>query len=104
MASRRSHAPTNNQQIEYELWGSWYKVTYYSSAKRDLFMKPTASCEAAQLWVRAKPPPKYSSPKGDRRFPYDVEEDSRSRFAEPREGGEDCLSHSCAPSELAVGF
>ena len=67
-------------------------------------MKPTASCEAAQLWVRAKPPPKYSSPKGDRRFPYDVEEDSRSRFAEPREGGEDCLSHSCAPSELAVGF
>ena len=49
-------------------------------------MKPTASCEAAQLWVRAKPPPKYSSPKGDRRFPYDVEEDSRSRFAEPRVG------------------
>ena len=28
-------------------------------------MKPTASCEAAQLWVRATPPPKYSSPKGD---------------------------------------
>ena len=51
-------------------------------------MKPTASCEAAQLWVRATPPPKYSSPKGDRRFPYDVEEDSRSRFAEPREGEE----------------
>ena len=39
MASRRSHAPTNNQQIEYELWGSWYKVTYYSSAKRDLYQE-----------------------------------------------------------------
>ena len=51
--------------------------------------KPTASCEAAPLWVRASPPSKYSSPKGDRRFPYDVEDDSRSRFAEPREGGED---------------
>ena len=30
----------------------------------------------------------YSSPKGDWRFPYDVEEDSRSRFAELREGEE----------------
>ena len=67
-------------------------------------MKPTASCEAAQLWVRATPPPKYSSPKGDWCIPYDVEDDdSRSRFAEPRDGDE-CLSHSCAPSELAVGF
>ncbi len=28
-------------------------------------MKPTASCEAAQLWVRASPPSKYSSQKGD---------------------------------------
>ena len=79
MASRRSHAPTNDQQIEYEL-----RVPQSGT----YVMKPTASCEAAQLWVRAKPPPKYSSPKGDRRFPYDVEEDSRSRFAEPREGEE----------------
>ena len=28
-------------------------------------MKPTASCGAAQLWVHATSPPKYSSPKGD---------------------------------------
>ena len=27
-------------------------------------MKPTASCEAAPLWVRASPPSKYSSPEG----------------------------------------
>ena len=49
-------------------------------------MKPTASCEAAQLWVRATPPPKYSSPEGDLHILYDIEDDSRSRFAEPREG------------------
>ena len=44
------------QQIEYELQVP-QSGTYT--------MKPTASCEAAQLWVRATPPPKYSSPKGD---------------------------------------
>ena len=71
------HAPTDNQQIEDELWVP-RSGTY--------IMKPTASCEAAQLWVRASPPSKYSSPKGDRRIPYDVEDDSRSRFAEPRKG------------------
>ena len=49
-------------------------------------MKPTASCEAAPLWVRASPPSKYSSPKGDLHILYDIEDDSRSRFAEPREG------------------
>ena len=49
-------------------------------------MKPTASCEAAQLWVRATPLPKYSSPKGDLHILYDIEDDSRSRFAEPGEG------------------
>ncbi|MBD9246098.1 MAG: hypothetical protein EGQ52_03420 [Prevotella sp.] len=48
MASRRSHAPTNDQQIEYELQVP-RSGTY--------IMKPTASCEAAQLWVRATHPP-----------------------------------------------
>jgi len=56
MASRRSHAPTNDQLIEYEL-----RVPRSGT----FHQKPTASCEAAQLWVRATPPPKYSSPKGD---------------------------------------
>ena len=56
MASRRSHAPTNDQQIEFEL-----RVPRSGT----YIMKPTASCGAAQLWVRATPPPKYSSPKGD---------------------------------------
>ena len=48
MASRRSHAPTNDQQIEYEL-----RVPRSGT----YIMKPTASCEAAQLWVRAILPP-----------------------------------------------
>ena len=74
---RRSHAPTNDQQIEYEL-----RVPRSGT----YIMKPTASCEAAQLWVRATPPPKYSSPEGDLHILYDIEDDSRSRFAEPREG------------------
>ncbi len=43
MASRRSHAPTNDKQIEYEL-----RVPRSGT----YIMKPTASCEAAQLWVR----------------------------------------------------
>ena len=48
MASRRSHAPTNDQQIEYEL-----RVPRSGT----YIMKPTASCEAAQLWVREILPP-----------------------------------------------
>ena len=43
-----SHAPTNDQQIEYEL-----RVPRSGT----YIMKPTASCEAAQLWVRAILPP-----------------------------------------------
>ena len=31
-------------------------------------------------------PPKMSSPKGDLHIPSDIEDDSRSRFAEPEEG------------------
>ena len=46
MASRRSHAPTNDQQIEYEL-----RVPRSGTYS----MKPTASCEAAQLWVQMIP-------------------------------------------------
>ena len=48
MASRRSHAPTDNQQIEYEL-----RVPRSGT----YIMKPTASCEAAQLWGDAIVPP-----------------------------------------------
>ena len=48
-------------------------------------MKPIASSEGAQLWVHKIPPPIYSSPKRDWRIQYDVEDDSRSSFVEPRE-------------------
>ena len=44
MASRRSHAPTNDLQIEYKL-----RVPQSGT----YIMKPTASCEGAPLWVRA---------------------------------------------------
>ena len=52
MASRRSHAALDSKLIESELRVPW-SGTY--------IMKPTASCEAAQLWVRANLHP-YSSP------------------------------------------
>ena len=48
MASRHSHAPTNDQQIEFELQVP-RSGTY--------IMKPTASSEGAPLWVRAILPP-----------------------------------------------
>ena len=63
MASRHSHAALDSKQIEYELQVP-RSGTY--------IMKPTASCEAAPLWVRACTSTPYSSPKGDRRIPYDV--------------------------------
>ena len=92
MASRHSHAPTH-KLIEYELWVP-RSGTY--------FMKPTASCEAAQLWVRAIPPPHivpgrgtYASTMMFRRI---VSPALRNQGMVRR------LSHSCAPSELAVGF
>ena len=75
MASRRSHAPHKRKQNEQEL-----RVPRSGT----YIMKPTASSEGAQLWVRARPSPKYSSPKGDRQ--HLVWDDSQSRFAEPREG------------------
>ena len=43
MASRHSHAPTNNQQIDNEL-----RVPRSGT----YIMKPTASSEGAQLWDR----------------------------------------------------
>ena len=56
MASRHSHAALDSKQIEYELQVP-RSGTY--------IMKPTASCEAAPLWVRACTSTPYSSPKGD---------------------------------------
>ena len=49
MASRRSHAPDERKQIEYE-----YELRIPRSGT--YIMKPTASCEAAQLWVKMIPP------------------------------------------------
>ena len=75
MASRRSHAPTNDQQIEYELRvprsGTYIMKNPLQAAKQ-------RSCGYICQ--------KMSSLKGDLCFPYIVEDDSRSRFAESRDG------------------
>ena len=66
-------------------------------------MKPTASCEAAQLWVRAILPPHIVPRRGTDASPMMLRMmvGPASRNQEWVRG---CLSHSCAPSELAVGF
>ena len=75
MASRRSHAPDERKQIEYEL-----RVPRSGT----YVMKPTASCEAAQLWVRELSNLSHKcSPKGDLHI-LDNVDDGWSRFAEPR--------------------
>ena len=75
MASRRSHAPDERKQIEYEL-----RVPRSGT----YVMKPTASCEAAQLWVRELSHLSHKcSPKGDLHI-LDNVDDGWSRFAEPR--------------------
>ena len=55
MASRRSHAALDSKLIESEL-----RVPRSGT----YIMKPTASCEAAQLWVRAISPPKLVPRRG----------------------------------------
>ena len=48
--------------------------------------KPTASCEAAQLWVRTTPPPPQKVPRsGTDISTMILRTVHRSRFAEPRE-------------------
>ncbi len=77
MASRRSHAPTNASRLSTEL-----RVPRSGT----YVMKPTASCEAAQLWVRELSHLSHKcSPEGDLHIPDNVDDDW-SRFAEPREG------------------
>ena len=94
MASRHSHAPTNDQQIEYEL-----RVPRSGT----YIMKPTASCEAAQLWVRAILPTHTVPRRGT-----DASRMMLRRIVGPASRNQErvrrCLSHSGAPSELAVGF
>ena len=95
MASRRSHAPTNNQQIEYELWVP-RSGTY--------IMKPTASGEAAQLWVRAILPPHIVPRRGTDASPMMLRMVVGPALRNQEMVRGCFLSHSCAPSELAVGF
>ena len=94
MASRHSHAPTNDQQIEFELQVP-RSGTY--------IMKPTASCEAAQLWVQYD----THTPIVPRRGPDAYRMMLRIIVGPALRNQERvrvCLSHSCAPSELAVCF
>ena len=65
-------------------------------------MKPTASCEAAPLWVRAIVPPhivpRRWTDASTMMLRMIVGPASRNQVRVGR------ISHSCAPSELAVGF
>ena len=56
MASRRGHAPTNDLQIEYELWGS---------AKRDLYNETHCKLRSSAAVGTCDTSTPYSSPKGD---------------------------------------
>ena len=54
MASRRSHAALDSKLIESEL----------RVPRSGTYIMKTHSCEAAQLWVRAIPPPKLVPRRG----------------------------------------
>ena len=75
MASRRSHAATNDQQIEFEL-----RVPRSGTYIMKTHCKLRSSAAVGTYAI------KMSSLNGDLCFPYIVEDDSRSRFAEPRDG------------------
>ena len=94
MASRRSHAPTNDQQIEYELWvprsGTFHQ-------------KPTASCKAAQLWDKHHFTLSWFREAGPTiilNIIVDVSVPLRGTIGV----GVSYCTHSCAASQLAVGF
>ena len=65
-------------------------------------MKPTASCGAAQLWVRTIPPPHIVPRRGTDASPMMFRMTVGPALR--NQGMVRRLSHSCAPSELAVGF
>ena len=75
------------------------KLLAAGSAKRDLYAKPTASREAAQLWVDKDA--RHGSPKGDLCHWLSagcVSPASRNIILSYS------YTHSCAASRLAVGF
>ena len=93
MASRRSHAPTNDLQIEYEL-----RVPRSGT----YIMKPTASSEGEQLWGHAILPLHIVHRRGT-----DISRMMLRMVVGPASRNQvrvERISHSCAPSELAVGF
>ena len=93
MASRRSHAALDSKLIESEL-----RVPRSGT----YIMKPTASCEAAQLWVREILPPHIVPRRGTDASRMMLRKVGPALRNQERVSGR--LSHSCAPSDLAVGF
>ena len=108
MASRRSPAAFHSIMLSYTrvLQGWWYIVYVALSAPcpegTRIHQKPTASSEGAQLWdIRS---PSLGSAKRDR-LPSSTSSGMRqSPFGELYLGGGVALTHSCAASQLAVGF
>ena len=76
MASRRSHAPTNASRLS---------MSCGFRGAGPISWNPLQAAKQRSCGYNMIPHP-YRSPKGDWHIHYDVEDDSRSRFAEPREG------------------
>ena len=93
MASRRSPAATNDQQIEFEL-----RVPRSGT----YIMKPTASCEAAQLWDNLHTIPWFR--KAGPTIILNIIRDASVPLRGTIWGGGVARTHSCAASQLAVGF
>ena len=68
-----------------------------------IYQKPTASSEGAQLWDK-QPSPSLGSAKRDRLSSSTSYRMCQSPFGELYLGGGVTRTHSCAASQLAVGF
>ena len=69
-----------------------------------IHQKPTASSEGAQLWDKQSSPPSLGSAKRDRLSSSTSYGKRLSPFGELYLGGGFARTHSCAASQLAVGF
>ena len=94
MASRRSHAPTNDQQIEYEL-----RVPRSGT----YIMKPTASSEGAPLWDKHLLTLSWFREAGPTIL-LNIIREAPVPLRGTIWGGSIARTHSCAASQLAVGF
>ena len=105
MAFRRSHAASNSRNYFISLHPP---IANAQSAPcpegTRIHQKPTASSEGAQLWDKQSSPPSLGSAKRDRLSSSTSYGKRLSPFGELYLGGGFARTHSCAASQLAVGF